>query len=1057
MPEESIDEIYIEITAEADSAISSINELIDALNGIGSKIDTEAASDASRGLSVLAQSVRSVIEACDGSENLSEFSNEVKRIADSFTALSSVTNVVNFNDGSVFVNTGKAKKASDAVDGLTKSMKDAGNETVTLTNNGLAYNRTLTGTIAKLGKFALLVGVARRALSDSVSLAAEATSTMNRLRLTFGGFSDDAISLAGDLSNAVGIDNMQFLDYMATMGQTLRAEGLSNEQLYIMSKNYTQLAYDMAAATRSTKTVEDVFLALQNASAGELEMMRKLGVDVSSTTAKETALALGIDKAYDSMTEAEKELVRYAAVMEATAGYQGYFAETLYTPATQLIVLDNQIKMVSRSIGSLFIPMLTAVLPVLNAVIQGITAVVQALARLFGSELEFAVDFDSALAGAGGVSSALDDAVGSAKELKKQLLGFDEINNITPQSSSGNGAGTAGGGVGFDFELPDYNFLDKLAQKDLPQILADMKSLVAPTIAVGAGIAAWEIITKIGEVDKMKASLKTTAGAVLSISGAFELVSASVDAFANGVSWETLNGMLSGTAMLAGGLAMLFGKVGAGIALIASGIDMIVAGLNDIHDKGITVENVLTVAIGAGAVAAGVGLIALANNVKGATDSLFSLGKGAKAAKDASAAASEGAKMLGTGATTASAGAKSLSISALSLSASFLLVAGGVWIIADAVKGLAEAGPGGIEALAGITVAVVSVVAALTVASQFLAGKELVLLSLGAAIALIGVGLGVVISAVADLCGQLPTVAEYGPAAAAGLIEIDAAAVLLGISLVAAAAGMVAFTIAAAATVIGLAAASLGFDIAAVSVGLLDIAMLALMVEMGNVSSQASDTANTIESMKGSLSIVETGLDALGGTAKKVLDGIVSMFDSSSSSIESASMKMQASFSTMFNGVVDTAKSAGKSAGDGFASSFKSAISNMDMPHISVNMSSADIAGGTIKYPSSFNVKWYAEGGMPSMGELFVARESGPELVGRMGNSSAVANNDQIVEGIASGVRSANADEVALLRQQNELLAELLAKELNVSLDGSSIAKSINRASREQGRRLVYA
>jgi len=46
----------------------------------------------------------------------------------------------------------------------------------------------------------------------------------------------------------------------------------------------------------------------------------------------------------------------------------------------------------------------------------------------------------------------------------------------------------------------------------------------------------------------------------------------------------------------------------------------------------------------------------------------------------------------------------------------------------------------------------------------------------------------------------------------------------------------------------------------------------------------------------------------------------------------------------------------------------------------------------------------YAEGGLPEIGEFFVAREAGPELVGRMGSRTAVANNDQIVAGIESGV-----------------------------------------------------
>jgi hypothetical protein len=54
-----------------------------------------------------------------------------------------------------------------------------------------------------------------------------------------------------------------------------------------------------------------------------------------------------------------------------------------------------------------------------------------------------------------------------------------------------------------------------------------------------------------------------------------------------------------------------------------------------------------------------------------------------------------------------------------------------------------------------------------------------------------------------------------------------------------------------------------------------------------------------------------------------------------------------------------------------------------------------------------FELPWFAEGGFPDTGELFVAREAGPELVGRIHGKTAVANNDQIISGISSGVYNA--------------------------------------------------
>jgi hypothetical protein len=53
-------------------------------------------------------------------------------------------------------------------------------------------------------------------------------------------------------------------------------------------------------------------------------------------------------------------------------------------------------------------------------------------------------------------------------------------------------------------------------------------------------------------------------------------------------------------------------------------------------------------------------------------------------------------------------------------------------------------------------------------------------------------------------------------------------------------------------------------------------------------------------------------------------------------------------------------------------------------------------------------VDWYAGGGFPNRGQAFIARESGPEMVGQIGNRTAVANNDQIVDSVSRGVSEAN-------------------------------------------------
>ena len=97
----------------------------------------------------------------------------------------------------------------------------------------------------------------------------------------------------------------------------------------------------------------------------------------------------------------------------------------------------------------------------------------------------------------------------------------------------------------------------------------------------------------------------------------------------------------------------------------------------------------------------------------------------------------------------------------------------------------------------------------------------------------------------------------------------------------------------------------------------------------------------------------------------------------------------------------------------------------------------------------------FANGGFPDVGELFYARESGPELVGTIGGSPAVANNDQIIEGIRAGVADALARQNDILRQQNELLQQLLEKDQTVEVTASSMAKALNRKNQRDGKTIV--
>ena len=135
------------------------------------------------------------------------------------------------------------------------------------------------------------------------------------------------------------------------------------------------------------------------------------------------------------------------------------------------------------------------------------------------------------------------------------------------------------------------------------------------------------------------------------------------------------------------------------------------------------------------------------------------------------------------------------------------------------------------------------------------------------------------------------------------------------------------------------------------------------------------------------------------------------------------------------------------------ASSDLAAVSSSLASAFSAVASAAYYAAGamnSIPYSSaSGHGGKFAEGGFPEIGSLFIAREAGPELVGTIGSRTAVANNDQIVEGISSGVASGQAEQNALLRQQNEYLRAFLNKEFTAKVVPSAALGKTMRQSAE--------
>lgn len=132
---------------------------------------------------------------------------------------------------------------------------------------------------------------------------------------------------------------------------------------------------------------------------------------------------------------------------------------------------------------------------------------------------------------------------------------------------------------------------------------------------------------------------------------------------------------------------------------------------------------------------------------------------------------------------------------------------------------------------------------------------------------------------------------------------------------------------------------------------------------------------------------------------------------------------------------------------------------NWDAVKVKVAESLDKISGADQSTRSRLGLKsvgGFASGGFPETGQLFLAREAGAEMVGNIGNQTAVANNDQIVQGIESGVRSAVAEVLApYLSQIERNTRETANKDMTVRIGDRDIAKANNRGQKLIGATIV--
>lgn len=394
---------------------------------------------------------------------------------------------------------------------------------------------------------------------------------MNLFNVALGEYASEAQKYAEQVGEVLGIDPGEFMRNQGTFNTIISGFGVASDKAYLMSKNLTQLGYDISSFFNIS--FEDAMQKLQSGISGELEPLRRLGYDLSVARLQEEALALGIEKKVSAMTQAEKSQLRYYAIMTQVTTAQGDMARTLNAPANQLRVLQAQVTQCAKALGNIFIPALNAVLPYAIALAKIVRMLANSIASLFGFKLP-EVDYSGISAGASAVGDLADnagdasDGLGkagkAAKKLKNALLGIDELNVLSKDdSSSGSGSGSgSGAGIGgndLGIDLPTYDFLGNAVSSKIDAIVDKLKE--------------WLGLNE--EINSLSDLLHTRLGRILTTVGAIALGLAA---------WKISKGVLSALKYMQNlknlGLDNAF-TITVGISLLVTGVALEWAGIID--------------------------------------------------------------------------------------------------------------------------------------------------------------------------------------------------------------------------------------------------------------------------------------------------------------------------------------------------------------------------------------------------------------------------------------------------------------------------------------------
>ena len=446
-------------TASINRAASAMTQIGKAVNGIS--VSTGASTQIAELAKGIAQlGYKSSTQAI---ENIPKLATAMQGLMTTLSKAPTVSqNLINMTNAlAKLARTGSS--SGKAANSLASSLNFFSNSA----NRAKTSSFSLAAAFGKLYASYWLLFRAFGKVKEMITLSSSLTEVQNVVDVTFGNMASKVEEFSKTSIQQLGMSELAFKQYASRFQAMGSAMGINpslienansflskqtdgyiglSDSMSDVSINLTKLAADMASFynVEQSAVAED----LESIFTGMTRPLRAYGLDLTEATLKEWAMKNGLDANIDSMTQAEKTMLRYQYVLANTGAAQGDFARTSDTWANQIRILTENFKALGTIIGSWFVNALKPFVRALNQAMQYVIAfaetVTNALGSIFGWKFEVsgggvADDWSDSMED---YSDSLGDAADNAKKLNKQLRAFDELNVISQKDSSGSGSGS---------------------------------------------------------------------------------------------------------------------------------------------------------------------------------------------------------------------------------------------------------------------------------------------------------------------------------------------------------------------------------------------------------------------------------------------------------------------------------------------------------------------------------------------------------------------------------------------------------------------------------------